>query len=201
MSSTLCDMPHVDHGTETPNQRDKQRQIVEAARRVLARDGLAGCTARAVADASPLTKSAMHYYFTDIDEVVDQAMAAHLEAFLQALRETAEREKDQVRRLWRVVDAYLATFAGQPHAARLWFEYWIALSRRNASDPIRADLASVGSLFQSLLADAGHPRPAETADLLVSWLLGAVVRQDVTTGQKQQPGRRELQLLVEAAYS
>ena len=35
-------MPHIDHGAETPNQRDKQRQIVEAARHVLARDGLAG---------------------------------------------------------------------------------------------------------------------------------------------------------------
>jgi DNA-binding transcriptional regulator YbjK len=67
-------MPHVDHGAETPNQRDKQRQIIEAARRVLARDGLAGCTARAVARASPLTKSAMHYYFRDIDDVVDQAV-------------------------------------------------------------------------------------------------------------------------------
>lgn len=194
-------MAHVDHGTETPNQRDKQRQIVEAARRVLAENGLAACTARAVADASPLTKSAMHYYFTDIDEVIDQAMAAHLDAFLQALRETAEREKDQVRRLWRVVDAYLATFAGQPHAARLWFEYWIALSRRNASAPIRADLASVRDLFQTLLADAGHPHPAPTADLLVSWLLGAVVQQDVADDHNQQPGRRELQRLVEAAYS
>jgi AcrR family transcriptional regulator len=193
-------MPHIDHGAETPNQRDKQRQIVEAARRVLARDGLAGCTARAVADASPLTKSAMHYYFRDFDEIVDQAMAAHLEAFLQALRETAEREKDPGRRLWRVVDAYLATFAGQPHAARLWFEYWIALSRRDASAPVENDLAKVGGLFRTLLADAGHARPGETADLVVSWLIGAVVRQDVHD-QPSQPGRRELQRLVEAGYS
>jgi AcrR family transcriptional regulator len=191
-------MPHIDHGAETPNQRDKQRQIVEAARRVLARDGLAGCTARAVAEASPLTKSAMHYYFRDVDEVIDQAMAGHLEAFLQALRETAEREKDPARRLWRVVDAYLATFAGQPHAARLWFEYWIALSRRDASAPIRGDLARVGGLFSTLLADVGHPRPDDTAELIVSWLLGAVVRQDVTSKENQQPGRRELQRLVEA---
>ena len=194
-------MPHIDHGAETPNQRDKQRQIVEAARCVLARDGLAGCTARAVADASPLTKSAMHYYFRDVDEVIDQAMAAHLEAFLGSLREIAEREKDPARRLWRVVDAYLATFAGQPHAARLWFEYWIALSRRDGSAPIRADLTRVGGLFSTLLADAGHPRPGDTAELVVSWLLGAVVRQDVTSDENQQPGRRELQRLVEAGYS
>jgi AcrR family transcriptional regulator len=193
-------MPHVDHGAETPNQRDKQRQIVEAARRVLARDGLAGCTARAVAQASPLTKSAMHYYFRDIDDVVDQAMAAHLEAFLGSLRETAEREQDPARRLWRVVDAYLATFAGQPHAARLWFEYWIALSRRDASAPVRKDLTQVAGLFRTLLADAGHPRPDDTAGLVVSWLLGAVVQQDVAADATDPPGRRELQRLVEAGY-
>jgi AcrR family transcriptional regulator len=197
-------MPHVDHGAETPNQRVKQRQIIEAARRVLARDGLAGATARTVADASPLTKSAMHYYFRDIDDVVDQAMTAHLAAFLDSLRETAARENDPARRLWRVVDAYLATFAGQPHAARLWFEYWIALSRRHASAPIKNDLTQVGGLFRTLLADVGHPRPDETADLIVSWLLGAVVYQDVqdVTGHAHQPpGRRELQRLVEAGYS
>jgi AcrR family transcriptional regulator len=196
-------MPHVDHGAETPNQQGKQRQIIEAARRVLARDGLAGCTARAVADASPLTKSAVHYYFRDIDEIVDQAMAAHLEAFLQSLRETAEQEKDPARRLWRVVDAYLATFAGQPHAARLWFEYWIALSRRNASGPIRNDLAQVTALFQTLLGQAGHPRPDETAGLVVSWLLGAVIQQDVqdATARTEPPGRHELQRLVESGYS
>ena len=33
--------------------------------------------------------------------MVDQAMAAHLEVFLGSLRETAEREKDPARRLWR----------------------------------------------------------------------------------------------------
>jgi AcrR family transcriptional regulator len=192
-------MPHIDHGAETPNQRDKRRQIIEAARRVLARDGLAGCTARAVAEASPLTKSAMHYYFADIDDVVDQAMAAHLEAFLGSLRQAAEREKDPARRLWRVVDAYLATFAGQPHAARLWFEYWIALSRRNASAPIRNDLSQVTALFRALLGQAGHSHPDETAGLVVSWLLGTVVQQDVNM-DANQPGRRELQRLVEAGY-
>jgi AcrR family transcriptional regulator len=142
----------------------------------------------------------MHYYFKDIDDVVDQAMTAHLEAFLGSLRQVAEAEPDPARRLWRVVDAYLATFAGQPHAARLWFEYWIALSRRNASAPIKNDLTQVGGLFRTLLADAGHPKPAETAGLVVSWLLGAVVQQDVNAGP-DQPGRRELQRLIEAGYS
>jgi hypothetical protein len=115
----------------------------------------------------------------------------------RSLRETAGQEKDPARRLWRVVDAYQATFAGQPHAARLWFEYWIALSRRNASAPIRNDLAQVTALFQTLLGQAGHPRPDEAAGLIVCWLLGAVIQQDVAASP---PGRRELQRFVESGY-
>jgi DNA-binding transcriptional regulator YbjK len=50
----------------------------EAVLTVLARDGLAGCTARAVAEASPLTKSALHYYFSDMDKIIDQATVGHI---------------------------------------------------------------------------------------------------------------------------
>ncbi|MFY9931027.1 MAG: TetR/AcrR family transcriptional regulator [Streptosporangiaceae bacterium] len=191
---------HIKHGTETPNQLGKQQQIIDAARDVLAREGLAGCTARSVADASPLTKSAVHYYFRDIDEIIDQAMAAHLEAMLGSLRQVAAGEPDPVRRLWSVVDAYLDTFAGNPHAARLWFEYWISLSRRAASGPVAGNLDRVRDLLRELLDGAGHPRPEAAADTIVSWLLGAVVQESVAS----RPGRqrqRELEQLIGGSWA
>ena len=107
----------------SPNQDHKRRQIIEAAREVLARDGLAGCTARAVAEASPLTKSAINYYFGSLDEIIDLAMAAHVTAMLDALRATASKQADPYQRLHAVIQAYLDTFADRPHAAFLWFEY------------------------------------------------------------------------------
>ncbi len=131
----------------SPNQDSKRRQIIEAAREVLARDGLAGCTARAVADASPLTKSAINYYFASMDEIIDLAVAAHVEAMLVALRQVAEHHHDPYRRLHAVVQAYLDTFADQPHAAYLWFEYWIAASRRQAPAPVAAMLDAVRDLL------------------------------------------------------
>src|ERR1700742_1015439 len=77
-------------GSTVARKRDvKREQIIDAARTVLARNGLAACTARAVADASPLTKSAIHYYFRDIDETVDRAVLAHLDAMLATLRQRA----------------------------------------------------------------------------------------------------------------
>src|SRR6201996_9755522 len=95
----------------SPNQDSKRRQIIEAARVVLARDGLAGCTARAVADASPLTKSAINYYFASMDEIIDLAVAAHVEAMLAALRAAAARERDPDPRLHAALRVHLGTLA------------------------------------------------------------------------------------------
>jgi AcrR family transcriptional regulator len=168
----------------SPNQDSKRRQIIEAARVVLARDGLSGCTARAVADASPLTKSAINYYFASMDEIIDLAMTAHVEAMLAALRAVAARERDPYQRLHAVLRAYLDTFADQPHAAYLWFEYWIAAARRGVTAPAEAMLAAVRDLLTELLAGlraaAGRPAdPALAASALLSWLLGTLVQQQV----------------------
>jgi AcrR family transcriptional regulator len=173
----------------SPNQDSKRRQIIEAARRVLARDGLAGCTARAVAEASPLTKSAINYYFASMDEIIDLAVAAHVEAMLAALRQVAGQHRDPYRRLHAVAQAYLDTFADQPHAAYLWFEYWIAASRRQAPAPVAAMLDAVRDQLAELLGDlltqrpeaTGRPGPdlAQAANALLSWLLGSIVQQQV----------------------
>jgi AcrR family transcriptional regulator len=163
----------------SPNQDSKRRQIIEAAREVLARDGLAGCTARAVADASPLTKSAIHYYFGDIDEIIDRAVSAHLDAMLDDLRRVAAGVEDPGERLWPVVRAYLATFERQPHAAYLWFEYWIHAGRRGAVAAAEGMLDRVRALLAELLAAAGHDDPPGAAATLLSWLLGTVVQQQV----------------------
>ena len=169
----------------SPNQDSKRRQIIEAAREVLARDGLAGCTARAVADASPLTKSAINYYFASMDEIIDLAVAAHVEAMLVALRQVARQHRDPYRRLHAVVQAYLDTFADQPHAAYLWFEYWIAASRRQAPAPVAAMLDAVRDLLSELLTQLPDttgrpgPDPGPAANALLSWLLGSIVQQQV----------------------
>ena len=146
---------------------------------VLAREGLAACTARAVADASPLTKSAIHYYFSDINEIVDQAVLGHVDAMLAGLRENAAHTADPRERLWAVISAYLATFADQPHAAFLWFEYWVSAGRRDALGTAQQMLGNVNALLRDLLADLVEGDPDETAHALLSWLLGTVVQQHV----------------------
>jgi len=163
----------------SPNQLQKQEQIVEAARVVLARDGLAGCTVRAIADAGPLTKSAIHYYFADIDVLIDRAMAAHINAFAAGLRHVAERHDEPRARLFAVIEEYLSVFAANPNAAFLWFEYWIAAGRAQHPQAIDAMLTSLTELFAELLGPLDVDDPRARARALLSYLLGTVVQQRV----------------------
>jgi hypothetical protein len=83
------------------------------------------------------------------------------------------------------VQAYLDTFADQPHAAYLWFEYWIAASRRQAPAPVAAMLDAVRDLLSELLTQLPDttgrpgPDPGPAANALLSWLLGSIVQQQV----------------------
>lgn len=163
----------------SPNQLQKQDQIVEAARVVLARDGLAGCTVRAIAEAGPLTKSAVHYYFADIDVLIDRAMAAHINTFVAELRDVAAKHEEAEAQLFAVVEAYLAEFANRPKAAFLWFEYWIAAGRAQHPQAIDVMLVSITELLAELLAPLDVDDPRARARALLSYLLGAIVQQRV----------------------
>jgi DNA-binding transcriptional regulator YbjK len=163
----------------SPNQLDKRRQIVDAARTVLARDGLAGCTARSVAEAGPLTKSAIHYYFSDMDDLVDLAMAGHIDAFAARIRAAADHHRKPETRFWAVVREYLETFVEMPGTARLWYEYWIDATRKGRPAAIEHSYAQLAAIFAEHLAASGVADPDDRADTLLTYLLGAVVRQAV----------------------
>lgn len=155
----------------------KRKQIIEAARVVLAREGLAGCTARAVAEESPLTKSALHYYFSDINKIVDQAMTSHIDATLNTIRQVAVEHTTPHERLRKAIEVYLGTFEGRPNAAYLWFEYWVASGRRETTGSIDIMLTKMRTLFEEFI-DADHVLDAPAASRrLTSWLLGTVVQQ------------------------
>jgi AcrR family transcriptional regulator len=182
LPGTLLDVA----GSAGDNRRAKQDQIIEAAKQVLARDGLAACTARSVADASPLTKSAIHYYFNDINEIIDRAVAGHIEAMLGALRKVADGASGPRERLWRVVYIYLTEFVEAPHAAFLWFEYWISAGRRASLTAAEEQLDQVRAFLVDLMTGLPLTDPDETAHAVLSWLLGTIVQQHVRPRSPEQ---------------
>ena len=142
----------------TLKREAKRALIVEAAMRVLMRDGLQACTARAVADESPLTKSAIHYYFDSIDEIVDAAMDAHLDRFLERLR-VAEAHPDPAERFWLVTRDYLNAFSEEPGSAVVWFGYWLQNMERGRVEPNVGLQDRIAQVIVEILAEAGADDP------------------------------------------
>jgi AcrR family transcriptional regulator len=163
----------------SPNQRAKQEQIIEAAKEILAREGLAACTARAVADASPLTKSAIHYYFADMDEIIDGAMARHMSGCLDRIGDAANQHERPVDRFWAAIQAYLEIFAEQPNAALLWFSYWVEVGQKGRLEPIDRMHQTMIGVLRDLLTDIPVDDPSARAHALFSYLLGTIMQQAV----------------------
>jgi AcrR family transcriptional regulator len=178
----------------SPNQLDKRSQIIDAAKVVLLRDGLAGCTTRAVADASPLTRSAIHYYFNSAHEIIDAAMDSHLEDFIAGIRAAASGLTDPAERFWATVDSYRRHFEGQPRLAVLWFDYSIqSISRGELKSSRRIDEA-IHDVLRERLEDVGVSDPAERSRALLAYMIGSTMRQLFTKISRAQ-ARAELATL------
>jgi AcrR family transcriptional regulator len=146
---------------------------------VLAEQGLAACSVRAIADASPLTKSAIHYYFADVNELIDEAMAGHIEAFLARVRAAAATQSEPAERFWAAIEAYLGAFDERPGAALLWYDYWIDAARKDRLEVVGRLNRDVIAMLTDLLEAVPVPAAAARAEAVFSMLLGLVVRQSV----------------------
>lgn len=76
--------------------------------------GLVARTVREIAAAGPLAKSAIHYYFADVDVLIDRAMSQHVGNFAANLRTAASGAATPSAAFWSVIETYLATFREQP---------------------------------------------------------------------------------------
>lgn len=169
----------------SPNQLAKQQQIIEAAMRVLADKGLAACTVREIAAAGPLTKSAIHYYFSDVDVLIDRAMNQHVGNFAANLRTAASGAATPNAAFWSIIEAYLATFRDQPSVTYLWFEYWVDAARKNRLDVIDAMNQQVVAVLADQLTHLGVTDPEATATHVFVLLLGEVIAQPTGIAREQ----------------
>ena len=172
----------------SPNQLAKRKQIILAASRVMVREGVAACTARSVSAASGLSTSAIHYYFNDTDEILDQAFRSVMERFLTNIARAAEVHDNPVRALWAAAHAYFEWTSdsiraidehGIRHAPMLWFEFQ-AQSLRSGNIATVQELSDRGaSFFHELLARCGLESPQIRGETLYCALLGAAVRNSL----------------------
>lgn len=161
-------------------QRDARREaIVAAASEVMRSQGVAACTARAIADASPLTKSALHYYFHDIDEVVHLAFASLMGQFIDRIEKAARSSESPGDALWAAALTYLRLGTDRPGGARvplLWFEYQVTTARHGETTGASELTERTLRLFTDLTAATEVDAAAARASALFSGLIGTIVR-------------------------
>lgn len=103
-------------------RRDNSRQeILEAARRVLLRGGIAAMTLDAVAAEVGVTKPALYYYFRSKDALVFELVFGVFEAQFQAIHDAVEATADGTGALGAILRETVRTFAPRLDDFRLAF--------------------------------------------------------------------------------
>jgi AcrR family transcriptional regulator len=163
----------------SPNQLDKRRQIIEAAKQILLSAGPAACTSRELAKQMGITKGLLHYYFANVEEIVELALADLLSTQLDRLRRAGEVHADPRERFWAVVEEYLDAYEEEPGLTLLWFEWWVKETRAGHVEAVRQVQYSLIDLLSELLGDVGVPDAETRARALLSYVIGVLVRRAV----------------------
>jgi AcrR family transcriptional regulator len=164
----------------TPNQQAARSKIVGAAADLIARDGLAACTVRGVADEVGWTKSTVHYYFDDANELLDLAVYELLERLVVQLGEDVEAAPTAADALSYLARLFMGRGgSGSWKDGMLWNEYTAHAWRRGAYDRIARGYDITSSVFELALSKARVDDAAERGRSVHFYLLGAVFRNMV----------------------
>jgi len=156
--------------TRSPNQETRRREIVVAAAKLVSIEGLGACTIRRIADTTALTKSTIHYYFADAEELTDLVVVEVVSHFAKACRRAVAglNRDDAVATLTRV-------FLGREPSVTigeslLWYEYSIQSIFQNRT----AGLALTYDLVTEVVIDAVGDEAQARA--LHVYLMGLTIR-------------------------
>ncbi|TAM65767.1 MAG: TetR/AcrR family transcriptional regulator [Mycobacterium sp.] len=176
----------------SPNRREKRREIIEVAKSALLAHGLDRFTARALTESGSFSRSAIHYYFDSVEEIVDAAMTSELEAFLEMLNAVAAEHTAPLDRFWAVTQRYLAHFSSQPALTLLWFDYSIAAVQAGRPHPAIEIESRLQEIFVGLLRDCGVPDWQSRSEALLAFMLGTTLRGVLHPGAPAGDLRRQL---------
>ena len=159
---------------ESTRRDEKRSVLISAAGRVLIREGLGACSARGVAREAGVSKSILHYYFEDMDELVHLGIAAATDQLFDSVRDS--RGGDPLTSFWTALDLYIMPFQTQ---VVLWLDYWLYCVRSDNLGPIREIQSALQQLLIELLEPLDIPHIDERAHSLTSFALGTVMQQSV----------------------
>ncbi|WP_375422288.1 TetR/AcrR family transcriptional regulator [uncultured Sphingomonas sp.] len=137
----------------------RRASLIEATARVLARDGAAGASVRAIAAAAGVSPGLVTHHFASVDALVARTYADVGERVAAALRAaTAAAGDDPRARLEAYVAASFAPPIADPSLLATWTALW-SLTRSNAAVATEHDrsYAAYRSELETLLTACGVP--------------------------------------------
>ena len=84
-----------------------EQRIVEAARRVFLRKGMAGARMQEIADEAVINKALLHYYFRSKDKLFDHILDETIERIAGGIKGIFSEDLPVVQRLHSLVDVYI----------------------------------------------------------------------------------------------
>jgi AcrR family transcriptional regulator len=174
----MSELPQQDRAL-TPNQLAKRQQLVTAAQTVLRRDGINGCTSRAIARESGFTNGLVHYYFETVDAIVDAAMWQLVDEIVGRIRTAVDENGDPAIRFWSVVEAHLDAFESPDGQTVLWMDYWVDAVRAGRTEIIGHIDDMVIKVLTDALKAANAPEPKTRARAICAYVTGAAIRRRI----------------------
>jgi DNA-binding transcriptional regulator YbjK len=165
-------------------RRDEGRRadLVDAALRVIARDGVAAATTRRIADEAGVPLGTLHYWFAGKDELLEQVVSSVLDQISSATLAVAYSGSmaDRLRAAWRVITQddpgrQLAFYELTAHAIRDPELRHLAVKQYSSYRATAADLLRPWLAEHPVVVPGGSEALAELiADLfdgmVLSWL-------------------------------
>jgi AcrR family transcriptional regulator len=151
----------VANGKEELVRDFRMREILEAARRVVARNGFQGVTIDRVAEEAKIAKGTVYLYFHTKEELLKEAVEQGMVNFTNQIRAEVEEVTQPLEKLCRLVEASMELSDSQ----RDFFK--MLLLERNF-----------------LAAAPNHPEAAQMLDLYLGYInfIASIIKEGVESG-------------------
>ena len=153
-----------------------EERIVEAARRVFMRKGMAGARMQEIADEAGINKSLLHYYFRSKDKLYDHILTELMDRISSGIAEMFKQEMTVKERLMAFVDVYIDALL-ENRSLPLFILNEINHNPDRFASLIRDKIASrLGTYIQQMLQESqeGMIRPIHPLHLILN-VLGMII--------------------------
>ncbi len=188
----------------------RKEALIQATLDLVAEQGVAGATVRAISDRAEVTQGLVRHYFHSKEALIQAAFAHHMRS-LTDLAEASSGGADATDRLAGFLRASLEPPVVEPRALALWSGF---MSRVPAEPEMRQIHAEsyvyfrdkLEGLIAAALRDAGRdPSPAELRRLAIAcnavadglWLEGGALPDAFATGELAEIGLEAVGKLLE----